>query len=185
MGDNMKILKDQRGLTIVELVSSFTITMVALVFLFNIVVILKESYILNSTKSNLIVEQSLISRTLNEDLYNGATEINKATCPSGYDWCYKVKLEDGTTKDLQISFSNDELKYGNNVLSDESLQFNSINSDVCWYTNDDASESKNSMLLVKVYIESSLIENYEFGINVIHLYDPNEFDVDSTIQSCY
>ena len=50
-----------------------------------------------------------------------------------------------------------------NVLSDESLQFDSANSDVCRYTNDDASESKNSMLLVKVYIESSLIENYEFG----------------------
>ena len=96
----MKILKDQRGLTIVELVSSFMITMVALVFLFNIVVILKENYVLNSRKSDLIVEQSLLSRALNEDLYNKATDIIKATCPSGYNLCYEIVLNDGNSKQI-------------------------------------------------------------------------------------
>ena len=107
----MKSFKDQRGLTIVELVSSFTITMMALVFLFNIVVILKESYVMNAKKSELIVNQSILSRDLNEDLFNDATSFTSYTCPSGYDLCYAIGLNGSTTKNLLISYSKNEIKF--------------------------------------------------------------------------
>ena len=180
----MKILKDQRGLTIVELVSSFMITMVALVFLFNIVVILKENYVLNSRKSDLIVEQSLLSRALNEDLYNKATDIIKVTCPSGYNLCYEIVLNDGNSKKLNISYGENKIMYGDLVLTDESFDIIETNSGICYYSNTSASDLTNSFLKIKVDIDTELFENYEFGINVISLYDTTNFIVDPSIGVC-
>ena len=180
----MRILKDQHGLTIVELVSSFTITMVALVFLFNIVVILKENYVINSNKSDLIVEQSLISRSLNEDLYNDAIEFSKVACPSNYDLCYEIGLEDGTVKDLNISYTKNEIMYGDLVLTDESFDLIEPNTEVCYYSNDNTSNKMNSFLKIKVDFDTDLYENYEFGINVVFPYSNADFIVNSNIGEC-
>ena len=104
-------LKNNSGFTIIELITSFSLTMVVLIFLFNIVVILKETYVDNSVKSELIINQSLLSTALNEDLYNGATSFKKVNCGSE-DICYNVEFSDSSTKRLSISTKNKKVKYG-------------------------------------------------------------------------
>lgn len=180
----MKILNDQRGLTIIELVTSFSITMVTLVFLFNIVVILKESYVINSKKSDLVVQQSLLSNSLNQDLHDNATSMFPVTCPANYNLCYRVTLKNNTTKDLLISESKAEIKYGDVMLSDDSFSINTANTKICNYTQDNVTNNLDSVLMIKVDIDSNVVENYEFGIYVINLYDSAKFSLGNELEEC-
>lgn len=169
----MKIIKDQKGFTIIELITSFSLTMVVLVFLFNIVVIMKETYVTNSTKSELIVKQSLLSTALNEDLYSSGTSLYTATCGTGYDKCYSIGFNDGTTTKLSISTSNNKIKYGDVIYDGDDFNVNSAS--VCKTAYTSTTRNLNSYLQIKIDIDSNLIEDYDFGINVIHLYDSTSF----------
>ena len=111
----MKIIKDQSGFTIIELITSFSLTMVVLVFLFNIVVTMKETYVTNSAKSDLIVTQSLLSTALNEDLYNNLTAFrisgaSGAGTPNAAIAQYRVSFN-GTNTYLKIDATNDIITY--------------------------------------------------------------------------
>jgi hypothetical protein len=169
----MNLKNDNSGFTIIELITSFSLAMVVLVFLFNIVVILKETYIDTSVKSELIINQSLLSTSLNEDLYNGATSFKKVSCDSEYI-CYNVGFSDSSIKRLSISIKNKKVKYGDIEFSDDS--FENLTYSVC-ATEYNTDYSVDSTLNVKVSFTSSVIEDQIFGFNVVYLYDADNFEV--------
>lgn len=171
---------DNRGFTIIELITSFSLTMVILVFLFNIVIILKENFVYNSLKSELIINQSLMSTALNEDLYNEATGISSTSCSSGYDKCYNIELNNGTTRKLSISMTRDKVQYGDSVFSNENLEMHEYK--VCYYNSSSPSEKK-AFLRLYVKFKSDLFEEQNFGFNVLVLYNPNVFSI-SGISGC-
>lgn len=179
----MDLKNNQGGFTIIELITSFSLTMVVLIFLFNIVLIMKETYVSNSTKSDLIINQSLISVALNEDLYNEAVSFTSTTCGSGYDKCYNVVLSDGSNKKLSISSSNSKkkIKYGDVELSDDS--FDNLDYNICYYKNSATSSNLDSFVNIKITIDSNVIENQTFGINVVYPYDSESFSV-SGLSTC-
>lgn len=178
----MKIIKDQRGFTIIELITSFSLTMVVLVFLFNVVVIMKEAYVINSTKSEMIVKQSLLSTALNEDLYSSATSLSTATCSTGYDKCYSIAFNDGTTTKLSVSTANDKIQYGSVIYDGDDFYVDSVN--VCKVTYSLTQNPPfNSYLQIKIGIGSNLIDDYDFSVNVIHLYNSSSFTT-SNIPNC-
>lgn len=176
----MDLIKGQKGFTIIELITSFSLTMVVLIFLFNVVIILKETYVYDSTKGDLIMNQNLLSSALNEDLYNNATSFNTITpssdCPDGYSECYSIKLKNGNYKNLSISTTNNKIKYGAVEYVFEDSVFSNVN--ICKQEYTGASDLVNSLLIIKVQINSEIIESNEFGINVLHLYNPSIFETD-------
>ena len=173
---------NNRGFTIVELVTSFSLTTVVLVFLFNIVLLLKENYVSNALKSDLIVNQSLISTALNEDLYtNGISISGGASCDTGYDDCFMIDTTDKGKIKLSISTSNDKVKYGDTEFSDDSLTLES--SKVCYKTYDNVSLNLNSYLQIKVVFKSNVVTEQKFGFNVVYLFDEDAFDV-SNLEGC-
>ena len=174
----MKSINNQNGFTIIELITSFSLTMVVLVFLFNIVIIMKETYMTNTDKSELIVNQSLLSTALNEDFYDKAVSFNSVSCGSEYDKCYKMGFKGGGGKTLSISTSNNKIKYGDAIYNSEDVDFVIGDVSVCKQEYPDASYATNSYLQVKIEITSPVITDYQFGVNVIHLYDSTVFTTD-------
>lgn len=177
MGDTMKSIKDQRGFTIIELITSFSLTMVVLVFLFNIVVIMKETYIVNSTKSDLVVMQSLLSTALNEDLYNNMTRFYKGTSTSsfnaeGYDVGYRVYFNDGTNALLKISTTNNKLQYKGIEYTADSLLVTGYT--ICKGEYSGTTDDLDSYLKITINMSSSVLKDETFDINVIQLYDTSK-----------
>ena len=174
----MNSINNPKGFTIIELITSFSLTMVVLVFLFNIVIIMKETYMTNTDKSTLIVNQSLLSTALNEDFYDKAVSFNSVSCGSGYDKCYKMGFKGGGGATLSISTSDNKIKYGEAIYSSEDVDFIVGNVSACKQEYQDATYATNSYLNLKIDITSPVIENYQFGVNVIHLYDSTIFTTD-------
>ena len=63
-------MKKNSGFTIVEIIVAFALTMVVVLFLFQIVITLKDAYQNNFVVSNLVLKQDSISNMINNDLNN-------------------------------------------------------------------------------------------------------------------
>ncbi len=61
---------NQKGFTIVELLTSFMLATVVLIFLFNILLSIKEGYLGHKENTDMATDQSFISRIINEDAHN-------------------------------------------------------------------------------------------------------------------
>jgi len=99
----MKSVKNRNGFTIVELLTSFALTSVVAVFLFNIVFLLKDIYVERSLTGTTTLDYFLFSNSLNKDFY--VDNIKRiSTCSTGTT-CYEFILNDigVTTKRLVIN----------------------------------------------------------------------------------
>lgn len=79
-------MKKNKGFTLVEIIVAFALTMVIVLFLFQLIITMKNIYTNNITASNLVLKQSNISQMINNDLmtsnlgnFNGYT-INNVNC---------------------------------------------------------------------------------------------------------
>ena len=59
---------NNKGFTIIELLTSFTLTMIIVVFLFEIVLELKDVYITNSLRVKIMEKNAALATTLNDKL---------------------------------------------------------------------------------------------------------------------
>ena len=68
---------NKKGFTVVELIVSFTLAMTISVFLFQIVINLKNLYTNSTIKTELINIQSLVSRQMNENFKKGIISVDE------------------------------------------------------------------------------------------------------------
>lgn len=68
---------NNKGFTVVELLASFTLTMIIVVFLFEIVLELKDVYTSDAIKTKILSQNALIATALNKKLNSG---IITASC---------------------------------------------------------------------------------------------------------
>ena len=105
-----------KGFTIIELFTSFTLASVIMIILFNIVLILKDSLSKVNTKTNMLIEKDNLSYNINKRFKE--KELSSiTTCEEG-DKCYLFTYSDDTS---------DKLIYSN---TDKSITFNNYTFDI-------------------------------------------------------
>ena len=67
--------KSNKGITIVELVVSISILSIVVLFLFQLILSLKEVYTSSGVKTEMLNKQAIINREINEDLINKQLEL--------------------------------------------------------------------------------------------------------------
>lgn len=139
----------KKGFTIIELVTSLTLATIIMIFLFNLVFILKDVYISSENNSTLLIEQAAISEEVNSFLYkNEVTSISK--CTEG-DVCINIKTND-ETKIFKVTKSSKKIEFGNylyKVKEDSLIKFGDVK--VCYKKVSDAS-GYNKILYIDVPI---------------------------------
>ena len=88
---------NKKGLTIVELIVTFSLTTVISLFLIQVILFLKDTYMINGIKSEMVLKQSLISDRINT-LLNENNLIGVDSCG---DNCYSLEF---FYSDLQMLF---------------------------------------------------------------------------------
>ena len=68
-------MKKRNGFTTIELIITITLTLVIMGFLLEILFILKEIYVSNGIRTELLIKQALISHKINQDFTNYEVEI--------------------------------------------------------------------------------------------------------------
>lgn len=162
---------NKKGFTIIELVVSFSLTMVVVLVLFEIVLVLKDLFEVSGLKSELLNKQSLITQKLYEDI----NENNIYSIQQCGDYCLTFTFNDNTTKELEIDKENLTFKYGNLVVA---FPQTTLFGNIIFETISTTSQSANSSIFrINVPISSSLVSDMTYNIDISMLYDSTQLTV--------
>jgi len=96
------------GFTAVELMVSFTLTMIIMVMLFQIILILKDVYVSSGVKTELLLKNSNFLRYIQTDLHSrDLTSLRECG-----DNCYRFSYADGESLDLVMDLEANTIAYG-------------------------------------------------------------------------
>lgn len=180
-------MKTNRGFSLVELIVSFTLTMVIVIILFEIVVTMKDLYVNSVTKTELLNKQNLFTDYIYSDINNyGLNSVSG--CGNN---CISFSYNNGSIKNLEWSFYSTEninqalqtLSYGEykiNLITNASFDTNLSVSDGA-YTLEGVKICSNPVeqhFSIHLPIKHSMFDNKDFGIKILYVYKLGEVSID-------
>lgn len=179
-------MKQNKGFSIIELIVSFSLTMIIVIILFEIIISLKNVYENSVTKSALISNQNIFTNYIYSDL-NDYGLANISVCG---DNCIQFVYKNGDSKNLSWGYEYDEtsqrqsfqkIQYGDYVVdlitnSKFDLNLGATQSDyefkgvkVCSYTK---SYDSNDVYFfdIKLPIYNTKFEGQDFGLNILYTF---------------
>ena len=166
---------NKKGFTVVELIVSFTLAMTISVFLFQIVINLKNLYTNSTIKTELINIQSLVSRQMNENFKKGIISVDECG-----DRCYEFFYVDNTSDKLILS--DDSIEFGNYK---SKLPKNSYIRNETINISSSTTFSKSfddSLLIINVPIYNENFKDEVYNIKIVYPYNSNENDLNFGIE---
>jgi hypothetical protein len=165
----------KNGLTVVELIVSFTLTMTIIIFLMQIIINLTKMYNNNSKKTELLNKQSLISDEINSNfIEKNLISIEKCEEENCYNFNYATAETD------KLIISNNILKFGSLAIQLDDATYGDITLDVI-YTPTLQSQSKNSIFILNIPINSNI--DYNFDIKILYQFNMDDSLIDEYFTS--
>jgi hypothetical protein len=160
-------MKNNKGFTLVEMLVSFTLSMILVIILFQLIINLKDIYISSGMKTELLNKQYLMTNKIYTDL-NAKKAIKIENCANPVV-CIEFTFQDGSTKRLELDEANKTLAYDNYIikLNNESY-FKAIS------INTNISESNKKIFNANIPIYNDLFKDTNFGINIVYPYNDIE-----------
>lgn len=166
-------MKNKKGATVVELIVSFALVMVISIFLFQLVISVKELYDNSVIKTELLNKQSLISNQLNLAL--NKKEISSISKCGLY--CLYFNYSDGKTDRLSIDLTNNTLEFGTYKTDLPSDSYFANPNIAISYAATFNSYADNAMVIIDIPIYNDKIKDQNFGVNIIYQYNSNITDL--------
>ena len=160
-------MRNNKGFTVIELISSFVLVSLIVALLFEVLFIIKDLYSSSGIKTKLLVKQALISEKINDELSTKNLMIASKCGES----CINFVFTDGTSSQLSFNREANTFKYGDyktQLISGS--EYGNIN--VSTETVLDVATGLNdSIVNIKIPIYHKLIKKQDFGINIVYQYD--------------
>lgn len=163
---------NNKGLTVVELIVSFALTVIVSLFLIEIVLILKDTYISVGVRSVLMNKQAIISNRMNQ-LFMEKTVMNAERCG---DNCVKFIFDDMLEEIIYVNTKSNMISIGDyaNEFPKTAILGNMTATTI--HLENIAEGNYNSILKITIPIEDTLVKNYHFDVEVIYQYDNRKQD---------
>ena len=155
-------MRNKKGFTTVELVSTFALTMVVVVLLLQIVVILKNIYVNQVMIGTLRLKQGYMTEHIMDD-FDNKTMTGASSCGTN---CVTFAWDDGTTTDLSIDKIENKFNYGTYSTT---LMSGSSFDDLKISYSSDLLSSTHGYLIVSIPVSASIATG-DYGIHVIYQY---------------
>lgn len=102
-------MKKNKGFTLVEIIVAFALTMIVVLFLFQLIITLKQIYTNNFVASNLVLKQANISKMINSDLLT--SNLGNFTGYSIQNNCYILSFQSGPSRTICSNKLNNTIIY--------------------------------------------------------------------------
>lgn len=159
---------NKRGMTTIELITSFALATVIFMVLFNLVVSLKDIYVMSGNKTNMLIEQANLNKALNENI-NSSNRVQKIKIINENEYTITTN---GGEKKLIIDSENKTISFDKYVLHIPSYVNIDSNNDkyIDWNNISEYIHIYNDRILV---IEIPLVdkENNHYDIKAVYQYD--------------
>lgn len=174
-------MKNNKGFSVVELIVSFSLTMIIVVILFEIIIYIKELYEKSITQTELLNQQNVITDYIYTDLIE-EQPLEIFVCGNN---CIGFTYLNGEAKQLKWNESLNTVSYGGytmglikNTVFDSKLSLEDANGNelrgakICYNNTNDSSDS-NAYVSIRIPLNNFLFEGEDFGINLLYTYDVN------------
>lgn len=157
---------NKNGFTIIELVTSFTLAAVVVIFLFNLIIIVKDGYVINETRASLVTEQAALSEEVNHFLLSNTI---KSISLSGSNLSFTTS----ESKVVNLTYSNNKIQFGNYIYMLTDVGATATEMKVCKLEEVSASYG---LLKIDIPLTSSKIPEFDskqdnYGLKVLYKYD--------------
>ena len=173
---------NNRGITTIELITSFVLASVIFVILFNVVLMIKDVYSENGIKTELLINQANLSTSLNEKINNDHTllepSFNYDSEKEIYTYIFNVDGEDISLNicikenNQYISFNNYTYELSDKVYIDTPIINDGIkigDSDFVYTVGVTDEAVFNTMLVIDIPIKSKKVDG-NYGVKVVYQY---------------
>lgn len=158
--------KRQKGFTVVELIVSFSLTLVVILLLFQVIISLKELYVKDGVKTELMAKQSIMTQKIMDDFDRKKME----TATRCGDDCLNFSFSDNTTSQLTIDRAKGVFHYGDyttKLVGDSDFGTIHIGNQT---TLNVAKGKKDSMIQIEIPIHNRNLKG-DYGVKVVYQYD--------------
>ena len=160
---------NKKGFTLVELITTFSLSAIIIVILINVVLIIKNMSSEENMKTKLFKDQSYLSNVLNSKI-NGDNVISYRPCNSS-NFCYNFTLNSGEIVKLEVS--DTYIKAGDYTYNiKDNVEVENMEVRVIPIEVSDT-KMNNSFLIIKIPITYKLYPNEDFGINLVYPFNSN------------
>lgn len=159
-----------RGFTTIELVASFSIAMVILTLLFNVVLIMKDDYNNIEQKTDLLIKKDNLSYNINEKLKEKKlTRIENCDISS----CYLFMYSDSTSDKLIYDKNDNTISFNNYTFSgNDNIEIDDIS--IKEYYDKTQSNLYNGYLVINIPISYN---NKDYSIKVLYYYNTDDLTI--------
>ena len=153
------------GFTVVELIVSFSLSLIIAIFLFQIIINLKNLYTNSVIKTEIINIQSLLSEKINDSFENNViTSVNK--CGKN---CFNFVYING--KNEKLSAESNYIEFGTyKAALPQQTNINGIDVNISSAATF-SDNIDNSMIIIDILINNERLKNENFNFKIIHQYN--------------
>lgn len=155
---------NNRGMTLIELITTFALSAVIIILLINVLVVIRNVYSKSTIKTELYINQANLSNALNRKINKNNLSSYESCDDSTF--CYEFSFKDGTITKLIVN--KNYIKFGNTIYKLDS-QTKVVNSSLNIEYID--SVNHNNILVLKIPVKNEIYPNIDFGINLVYLYN--------------
>lgn len=160
-------MKNNKGFTLVEMLVSFTLSMILVIILFQLIINLKELYMSSGIKTDMINKQYLMTNKIYEDLTERKL-VSASKCESEKTNCINLMYANGEIKQFNVDKTENTITYDNYTIKITTAEIGIPIIELSTIT-----ENK-KILTIKVPVNSKNFKNEEFGINIVYPLNSNE-----------
>lgn len=154
---------NKKGFTLIELITTFALATVIIIVLLNIVSIIKNIYVQNNIKSTLAIEQSNLSKLMNEKFTN---KLQYYVACEDSDYCYIFSFEN--EESIKLIVEENKIRFGeytykldkNTKVKNPTLTRE--------YVDINNTENTDNFLVINIPIVNKLYPKLNFGINLVY-----------------
>lgn len=167
---------NKKGFTIIELAVSFCLVATISIILLQLVLSLKDIYISGDVKTTLLNKQGIMTKKIYEEL---DSKTLKSIDSCGLS-CLTFSYNDDTSSKLLVDPGNKTLTFGDYTMElDSSSYFDTVSFDTNSGSMSDS--SSDHIFKISIPIKSKLIDDEDFGISIVKIYNKDEVSINKSI----
>lgn len=168
-------MKNNKGFTLIEIITTFSVITVVITLLFQIIISLRELYIKGDLQTTLLTKQGIITKKINDDL----KELKLASITSCGAFCITFHYQTGVAYNLSLNIENNQIIYHDYTWElPEGARIGTVNTTV--YKDASSATGPNAILKIEVPISHKLLEK-DYGLFTLYQYNANAINIPTVI----